>query len=725
MFETPIFLLAALIGGMLPLLLHMMQKRRATPVYFPTLRFMKAAQKSASRSIRIEHLLLWLLRTAIMVIFGVAFALPVLRTGGGGILGRAPRDVAIVIDTSYSMNYQTGRETVFEHTLNIATDLINGLGESDRFCIYLAGDRPQALISEPIGDRDAGLAQIKSLRPGHTASRLLPAIAAAREALDKTAGRRQLEMHVLTDNQALAWKKPETAAGEKQTEQTGAKADRLLSIFVTLAGIPAPENITPQTIELTPPILFQGSGSRLTVRLDQTGPPRETTVTFFINDSENARRLVTTGTPDARQLIFAVPPLPPGTHTARVEVPTDNLSTDDAFHFLIRVRDRMPTLVVGGQNDTFFLRAALRASIGGHDAFTFVAPEALGSEKLGDYASIFLCNALPLPGQTVTAIERFVQRGGMLVIFPGARASVRDYAAWQCLPGTVQETRNIARAEARQMMIWNAPSHPILQTLGDALADPLIAVQRLLVWGNIESATTVLAALSSGVPLLMERTFGEGRVLMFGLSADRIGSNFPLTPFFMPMVAQIVEYGGGLGGVAPFIWGQEQLSLDPILPESTTESSVRLYGPQGQVLPVRSMLREGQTALYLENALEPGIYKVDRQGTPQAVLAVNMPREESDLTPLEPETITDLLDPQTVYIAEDRESLAKLIQEHRVGRTYGELLLWVLMALMVTEFLYANRLARARGLLSEQLTIDPSGRVSGHIKAATEDGGDS
>jgi hypothetical protein len=716
MFETPLFLLAALVGGMIPLLLHMMQKRQALPVPFPTLRFLKTAQKSASRSVRIEHWLLWLLRTLIMLLLGTAFAMPVLRTGGGGFLGRAPRDIAIVLDTSYSMGYQAGRDTVFDRAIEMAADLIGGLGENDRFCIYLAGDKPKALVAEPVSDRETGLAQIKALRPRFGSSQLLPAVEAARDALFKSAGRRQLELHVLTDNQALAWSLPGGAAASADTGDS--TPDRRLSVFVTLAGVPAPENVAPQGIELMPPVLFQGGGARLTVRLDQTGPPRETTATFYLDGTEQARRSVTTGTPASQQIIFAVPPLEAGTHVGRIEVPTDNLPADDVFHFLVRVRDRMPTLIAGAESDTFFLRAALRAAAGGDAAFTVVAPEALGDAKLGDFASLFLCNALPLPGQTVSAVERFVQRGGLLVVFPGSRAAITDYQAWSCLPGVPQGIADVPRAQARQTLIWNAPTHPVLQTLGDAMADPVVAVQRILTWESTNSVAIPLVSLSSGLPMLLERPFGDGRVIMSGVAADRSGSSFPLTPFFLPLVAQLVEYGAGLGGVPPFIWGSEQLSLDTFLSDAPPGS--RLTGPQGLPLPVRSMVQEGQTSLYLEDATEPGIYAQDRDGGPQPMLAVNMPREESNLTPLDAAAVAKLPMMEKANVAVDRESLALLIQQHRVGRTYGELLLWIILALLVAEFLYANRLARSRGLLSDQLTIDMSGRVRGHIHAAAD-----
>ena len=51
-------------------------------------------------------------------------------------------------------------------------------------------------------------------------------------------------------------------------------------------------------------------------------------------------------------------------HVARIETPDDNLPIDNAFHFLIRVQDQMPSLVVGSEGDTLFVRTALRTGFG-------------------------------------------------------------------------------------------------------------------------------------------------------------------------------------------------------------------------------------------------------------------------------------------------------------------------------------------------------------------------
>src|SRR5512136_1976227 len=114
MFASPLFLIAAAVGATIPLLLHLLQSRKRQTLPFPTLRFLKLARKKTSRRVRIENFLLWLVRTLIMALLGLAFAMPVLRKSGYAWLGASPRDVALVLDVSYSMGYMTGRETVWD-----------------------------------------------------------------------------------------------------------------------------------------------------------------------------------------------------------------------------------------------------------------------------------------------------------------------------------------------------------------------------------------------------------------------------------------------------------------------------------------------------------------------------------------------------------------------------------------------------------------------------------
>ena len=52
----------------------------------------------------------------------------------------------------------TGRGTVWEKAIEAASAIIEGLSDKDRFCIYLAREQPEALVAEPIGNKQEGLA---------------------------------------------------------------------------------------------------------------------------------------------------------------------------------------------------------------------------------------------------------------------------------------------------------------------------------------------------------------------------------------------------------------------------------------------------------------------------------------------------------------------------------------------------------------------------------------
>ena len=723
MFLTPFFLIFAGIGAAIPLILHLMQNKRKMQLPFPTLRFLKLAEKHSSRRIRLENILLWLIRTLIMALLGLAFAMPMIRSSGLGWLGDAPRDVAIVIDASYSMGYRTGRGTVWEKALEAAGAIIEGLSDKDRYCIYLAREQPEALVAEPIGNKQEGLSRLKALQPGNTSSRLAPAVAAALKALRKSEVRRERELHIISDNQALPWK---SFAAEKTGAPGSAAAsgwgpdeiDKQTAVFVSLLGVPTPENAGIASVELQPAIARKGSDVKITAALTQSGRAADTTATIFIDGKEAGRRSIKAGDPESVAPSFTLPPLDVGVHVARIQTPDDNLPIDDALHFLIRVQDQMPSLLVGSPDDTLFVRTALRTGFGRTSAVTSITPEQITDKPLSNYACVFLCNALPVSGQALTAIEEYVKSGGLLVLFPGMKASPDAYKPWTCLPGIPLGTEDLPFSQHNRTLTWDKPQHPLVRPLREGIAVPALAIRRRLVWEKIHETSERLVSMGPDQPFLLDRPFGDGRVLMFAVAADRTWSDFPLSPFYLPLIMQCAEYGTGVGAKAPFIWATDSLSLSERFPD--LKGNPTMIGPDTRPVPIRSTVVQGRTVLIAENLTTPGIYTLAtaEQPEPKPALAVNLPRDESDLTPIPETDIAKRLGVEHAHLAADLETLRRQIEEHRVGRTYGEHLLWLALLLIAIEFLYANVLLRGGARLSEKLGVDAAGHVKSHAPLA-------
>ncbi len=65
----------------IPVLVHLFTRRTPVLFVFPTLRFLQKAKASQSRIYRVRHLLLMLVRIAIIAMILLAFTRPVHRTG--------------------------------------------------------------------------------------------------------------------------------------------------------------------------------------------------------------------------------------------------------------------------------------------------------------------------------------------------------------------------------------------------------------------------------------------------------------------------------------------------------------------------------------------------------------------------------------------------------------------------------------------------------------------
>ena len=708
MFLTPLFLIAAAVGASVPLFLHLMQNRRKVTMTFPTLRFLKLAEKRSSSKVRLENLLLWLLRTLIMGLIGIAFAMPMLRKSAFAWSGEAQRDVAIVIDASASMGYRKSDKTVWDDALESAAAVIEGLGEKDRVCIYLARQQPEAVVVEPIADKKEVLTRLKNLTLGSTTSQIGPALEEAVKALKKSDENREMEIHILTDNQAVPWQaKSADPASSGKSPFTDLNK---LTVFVSILGVEAPDNTAPASIAIQPTRLRKGAEAKVATTFSRSGPDSETTAVFTVDGKEAGRRALKTSTTAPETAEFRIPPLEQGLHAAKIETPDDNLSEDNAIHFILSVEKSMPVLVVGEKEDTLFVQTALRTALGAPQAVVTVTPDDLAKQSLQNHACIILCNALPLSGQAINALETHVRAGGSLVVFPGMKASPNDYKSLPFLPAFPGAMEQVPPTEAKKSLSWDKAMHPLILPLREGSASPSVSLRRSAAISKVEPGAEVLVSMNTQEPFLIEKPHGNGKVLLFTVSADRSTSDFPLSPFYLPLLVQCADYSSPQS--APYIEGTGTVILNELFPGMS--EAPKITGPDGKNIPVRANAADGRTVFVAENMFLPGVYKISSGSgeNSQFDLAVNIPRGESNLATITPAEIIPRLGEVNLKIATDLPTLRTQMEESRVGRTFGEQILWLVLVLAVIEFWYANSLSRRGAMGREKLELD----FSGHIK---------
>ena len=716
MFGSPMFLWALLAAG-IPLMLHMFQRRRTVNTPFPTIRFLKAAQKRSSSRVRFENFLLWLLRTALLVALALAFARPVLRNvaGADSFLGRSRRDVAIVIDGSYSMNYEMDRGKVWSLCKDAAVQIVQTLHPGDRVCVYLAASTAVPVIEKPTTEHATVVGAIQALSSTHVSAKLDEAVAAAIRTLDALKEKTEKEVFVLTDGQALSW----DGFRSSKTKEDGDGQERIsrenrdkVALFTLLAGAVSSENAFPAHVKVSPPLMLQGQSARVAVRVGRTGAPKPDTVTLKIDGQENGSRSVTAEPGTEASVEFVLNNLEAGVHVASVSTPKDALAEDDAFQFLLRVNRRLPVLVVGGEEAVRYLRVAL-APGASDDSVRQVAPGALDTVDLRDFQAVFFCDALPLSGQDVLRIETYVQNGGVAVFFPGETCDPSAYATFKILPAQPGEVASVASADAarflRRLPRKEGQAVDFTMPLPPGTM-PTIALKRILrIDGEPAEQAATLVTAGEGTPFLLGRAVGRGRCFLFTVGATREWSTFPLTAFFVPVVHQLIRQGSGASVQPAHVTLGASMPANEAIPNYREEDKITV--PSGAPLLVKET---GGRNFVLEELPEPGIYlRTKADASDEPVLAVNTDRAESKLDPVSPDDVAECTGFKNCVVAADAEELARLVEERRNGRSFTELVLWLALLLSLAEWGFANVALRSRKGATEDLTVSMTGKVTG------------
>src|SRR5215216_936505 len=144
------YLLTGLVLASVPVIIHLLNRRRFQLVEWAPMKYLKLTIKTNRRRLRIEQLILLALRTLLIIMLILAVARPALSESGLGRVfggkGRVSR--VIVIDDSLSMGYQVERRPAFEVAKQAVGELASGIGPQDSVTAVVTSAPGQPIVRE-------------------------------------------------------------------------------------------------------------------------------------------------------------------------------------------------------------------------------------------------------------------------------------------------------------------------------------------------------------------------------------------------------------------------------------------------------------------------------------------------------------------------------------------------------------------------------------------------
>lgn len=621
--------LALLLGALavLPLIAHMARQTPRDRQAFGAMLLLERVVKRLRRRRRVKDWLLLLLRilavlAIVLAASGPRFSYPGATPEFGG-MGR----VVLVVDRSMSMQLQDGGSTLLQRAREEGLKLVRGLPPTAELGLVVYDREALRLTPSLTTDHGSVIARIEAIQPSHGTSNLRDALLEARRLLGGEEG----EVLLFTDE-----------AGPRMVQEATPEIERLLetgsSIIPRVMQADPPRNVAIVSATYGDGL----EGGQVAVRVANYGPdpievPCEVTL------------------PDGAVIPIFVDLPPEGQAEERITVPAQalggigratcedpDLSADDMrFFHLPRVGASRVLVVDGDPGDTptrsevYFLERALAPWGNARGGVSLDVTTPLGLVELDPerHRVVFLANVAD-PRPFGPRLTEFVRRGGNLVISGGGNVTAERYnaALGGVLPAPLRKARSVADVGEEGIPVaLPDTSHDLFAPFSRAGRAGFARVRSHTVltfepYEDVPDEVTTLLTYDNGLPALVERRVGAGRVVVWTGTFDYGWGNLPLQAVFMPLVQRLVSWlGGESGGGAARIEALVGERITIPLPDLAMEPRVLGEGD----IEAQSRI-EGSNLYFTPSA--PGAYRVTLDNAPPlAWIAVNHDPDESDV----------------------------------------------------------------------------------------------
>jgi Aerotolerance regulator N-terminal/von Willebrand factor type A domain len=647
-FANPWMLLGAL-GALLPLLVHLFDRRRPKPRPFAAIAFVLRSHRRTASRLRLKRLLLYSLRTLLLLAVPLALARPQLsRPGSAQARLSGPAATAVVVDRSLGMRYRVP-ETLFERARDEAREALSSTLAEEPVTLVPCGPDMETPAA-PNFDRARVREAIDRMQPSFGAADLNGCLVLAARALEDSPlpGKRLVVISAFTAaSLRLETAPPKVKVGETLVQPEFVLRDVAQGRFLPnhflfeVKAEPAPQLGT-HMVQVT-----------FTARNVSAEAAAEVPATLELSGHAVAKAFLALSPGGTAQKSLTARADSGGALSGAVTLGADALAEDDRRDFVVQVPPELRVLVVDGapsavryRDEAFFYEAALSAP-GSPAHPTLRDTEAAWHEKLSDYDVVALLNVPAPTAEEAARLKAFVEGGGGLLLSMGDQVEADSWnqRLGALLPRPLRlvksagATGETALRPARLGEV--AWEHPLFLPFTDKAREGLLATRfsrYMLVEAGQRSGETaeVLAAFDDGAPALLLARRGRGRVLLFTSTLDRDWSDFAIRTSFLPLVQRTAAYlAGGLEERARL---EGHIGQTLLLRPEPSFAVTEVRSPSGGKVPMRPDTGGG---LSVGPFAEPGIYRpVDASGAPALPpFAVVLDPAQSDLTRVKPEAL--------------------------------------------------------------------------------------
>jgi len=704
------FFLYGILLAAAPIIIHLVNKKKAVSLKFPTIRFIVESNKRVAKKFRLRQILLLILRTLAILFLIFIFARPLVRSEESMVdYAALSRGTVVIVDNSSSMLYRGREGTFFNAAISSAESIIVNQKNIDSAAVMTTCYLEEGPMPNLSFKKLEVLETLKDIKVNYTRNRVVDTLHEAIDVL-KESNAQVREIYFVSDMQRTGW-------GDEDSYGDGIKrALKENDINVYLVDIAPSDKIN--NVGIVSVAAFKQSKGKVSVlnifsKIKSFAKDKvsDLLVKSFVSEKEAVKGFVDIDPYEVTEKDFFTPIDESGIITGHVKLKGDSFSPDDVRYFSLKSYRIVRVLVVDGDptsqvfnSETYYLSVGLNPLKDSYSKIEshIVTTEAFKKESLKDYDVIFLCNVEGVEKTRLVELRRFVKEGGGLIFTLGDKVDPQKYNSTfgDLLP---QKIRDIY---SKVQMIKGKPfeyinvkeyAHPILTPFEGAGNGDLSTVKfykYFVLQPSVESQSNTVLEYSSGNPCIVEKRYYKGNVLMFTSTADRGFNDMCIYPTYLPLMQQITLYAANALGREAYtelvIEDTAQFSVDKEI------ADVTIQAPEGELFYEQPEARKEVAEVTFSQTYTPGFYKVydgklekgELDGKdPVNIFAVNVNTDESDFAKVDETMLEKIFAKNFSYIKKTTD-MDKIDLKHMRGEeVWSKLIIYLILFLFLESII--------------------------------------
>lgn len=673
-FLFPTFLIG-LTAIAIPIIIHLFNFRKYKKVYFTNVQFLKELKQESDSKSKLKEWLILLMRILAITCLVFAFAQPFIPGKSKNTQGK--KAISIYVDNSFSMENLNKKGTLLENAKNFASEIVKSFNASDRFQL-LTNDfegKHQRFLS-----KDEFLEQLEEVKVS-SATRQLNNVIKRQQDFLHNSNSKSKRIFLLSDFQKNA------------TDIDKSELDT--SVAITLIPVAAEEinNVFIDSVWFDNPVqqfatqqMLHASVSNKSNKDIENG-----SLKLYINGKQVSLSSFNIGQGEKKDVSISFTVKEKGINNGVLKIEDYPISFDDEFFFSFNAEISIRALVINGKETR---TAGNFRSLMQNDSL-FVYSE--NSEASIDYGlfsklDLIVLNELSAISSGLTSeIQKFVNSGGSVVVFPSAKADLIAYnTAFQSLQLPQLLNLDSVNIKTQAIDFEHGLYEGVFEKIDQRMDMPKVYDHYPVKQVTSSSAQNIIQ-LQNGQSFLSEYKLGNGKIYLFSIPSDETASNFVKHALFVPTMIKMAIlslkpnaiYYRTAVNEAISITSQDNFSDKPLHIIKTDKTL--------DVIPEHRVINN-TTTLFTQNQInQAGHYIVQENATTLKGLAFNFDRKESDMNFASLEALQKQIDEKDLknvsVVGADEKTVGTAIQEVNDGKKLWKLFLILALVFLLGEIL--------------------------------------